>query len=60
MPCDVGDAIMCYIKEQAKMTKVVEEDEEKWVKTDAKEVVIKDYAIVRKFEIHKGEKRRTN
>lgn len=51
MPCDVGDAIMCYIKEQAKMTKVIEEDEEKWVKTDAKEVVIKDYAIVRKFEM---------
>ena len=42
---------MCYIKEQAKMTKVTEEDEEKWVKTDAKEVVIKDYAIVRKFEM---------
>lgn len=50
MPCDVGDAIMCYIKEQAKMTKVIEKDEEMWVKTDAKEVVIKDYAIVRKFE----------
>lgn len=52
MPCDVGDALLCYIKEQNKVTKVINEnDEEEWVTTDVTEVVIQDYALVKKFEI---------
>ena len=52
MPCDVGDGLMCYIKDQNKRVKVKTEDgEEEWVESDIKEVIVKDYALVRKFEI---------
>ena len=47
-PCDSGDVIMALIKEQNKITKG-ENDE--WIKTDIMEVVIKDYALIKKFEI---------
>ena len=47
-PCDVGDAIMAIVREQNRVTK---NENDEWIKTDVKEVVIKDYALVRKYEI---------
>lgn len=47
-PCDSGDVIMTLIKEQNKITK---DENDEWIKTNIKEVVIKDYALIKKFEI---------
>lgn len=45
--CDSGDVIMCYITKQPKRVK---NENDEWIDTGDEEVVIKDYAIVRKFE----------
>lgn len=45
--CESGDIIMTYITEQNKRIKG--EDGE-WINTDETETIIKDYAIVRKFD----------
>ena len=46
--CDSGDVIMCYITKQPKRVK---NENDEWIDTGDEEVIIKDYAIVRKFEM---------